>query len=808
MSFSVKKFREPDAEFYPGYFWLLDTPMTAENMLAMLHDMSDHKARSICMHPSPKGWTKYTYAEPHYMTPEYLEIMEKVYAEADRLGMHHYLYDEGGFPSGTALGEVVASDPERFARQFWMLDEQSGKYVLRRETLEKPMPYSRPGYPNLMEKGVGERFIELSHERHKAIAGKFFGKSIHYTFTDEPVLPGGYLNLCCIGWCSDFSDEFFKRKGYRIEEFLPDLADTPYAGRSEAAKQHRIDYCDVRAQLFAERYLQPIRDWARKNDLGSGGHFGGEDLPEGNFYCAYGHIMRSFRMMDLPGVDVIWRQIYPKTRQNKKNVVVVKRKLDPVTSGPRNAPFTKYASSTARQSGKNRVLSEDFAVFGAGLMPQVMRFVIDHQLLRGATNFVFSNIPHDYSKELIATGCRPKFGKSHPFWDWFDMIHTYTARMAAMLCQGSPVVNTLLYYDVPSIWCGGKVLEKAVKEHYRSAAELLKRHVDFDFVDDDALAGGKIVDGKFKVGKLAYDTIVVPYENRMFPEAAAMVEKFRKNGGRVLTTLEMAQIAPTMEISANADSLRVVKRQSGAETLYFITNEAQRNVKAHLTIPESGEVHFYDPWSGKRYLLKRQGDVVDWSFCPFGSALLVVNSAVAADADYPYFRGGREKIKLVDDWTIRRARKCVFGKDTYAIEKVDEAPVPVKLGDWRTVLGEWFSGEAVYEVEFDSPSDRPAQLSLGEICYVSEVILNGKTLGRTFADAAVFFTDGVLKKGKNVLTVRVVNTCANAIHDPEVLKFWKENYPESAYQPMNFTFEKESFESGLLGPVEIRFSAK
>ena len=124
MSFSVKKFREPDAEFYPGYFWLLDTPMTAENMLAMLHDMSEHKARSICMHPSPKGWTKYTYAEPHYMTPEYLEIMEKVYVEADR---HLSL----PFPPYVAVGVVLTATLALSAASFYGFERPMNKLVKR-----------------------------------------------------------------------------------------------------------------------------------------------------------------------------------------------------------------------------------------------------------------------------------------------------------------------------------------------------------------------------------------------------------------------------------------------------------------------------------------------------------------------------------------------------------------------------------------------------------------------------------------------------------------------------------------------------
>ncbi|MBO5723889.1 MAG: hypothetical protein J6S58_03595, partial [Lentisphaeria bacterium] len=437
------------------------------------------------------------------------------------------------------------------------------------------------------------------------------------------------------------------------------------------------------------------------------------------------------------------------------------------------------------------------------------KYVIDHQLLRGATNFVFSNIPHGCYGKLLSAGCRPKFGTSHPFWDWFDTLHTYTAGMAAMLSLGTPEVNTLLYFDVPSIWCGASIMDKAVKEHFRSAEELLKRHVDFDFADDDALAGGKIVNGRFQVGVLSYDTLVIPAENRMFPEAARMVESFRQQGGRVLTTGELDQIAPVMGIRSKSNALRAVKRRSGKETLYFITNESDRDVKAELTFGEAGLVQFLDGWKVKRYALPCENQTLSWNFEPFGSALFVINSEAEPDAPYPFFRGGKKKLLLKENWTIQPVRKCVYTTDdTYEIRTLDEQPCPVQLGDWRKVLGEYFSGEALYRTEFDSPSDQKAKLSLGEICYVAQVTLNGKDLGKTFSGKAEFFTEGILKKGKNILEVRVVNTPANAISDPELKAHWKANHPPSLFQEMQYIFESESLESGLLGPVTLHFAAK
>ena len=808
MAFPIQKFQTPDIEFFPGYFWVLDCPMTEENMREMLQDMKEHKALSICMHPCPKGWDPVTEAHPHYMSEEYLRLMEKVYAEADSMGMHHYLYDEGGFPSGSALGEVLASDPERFARQYYVWNSVRKAYEFFKDT-----PGNTPStrYPNLLEKGVGERFIQLSHERHKAVAGKFFGKSILYTFTDEPVYPGGaYVpgQPMVLGWCSDFSEEFFRRKGYRIEPHLKEAGSVPSPGDSEEVRRYRIDYCDVRSRLFVERYLYPIRDWAEKNHLASGGHFGGDDCPEANYMAGFGHILRSLRAMDLPGVDLIWRQIYPRTEFNGKKQILLRRKLDPIDTAERDVPFTKYASSIARQSGRNRVLSEDFAVYGSGLTPRVMKYVIDHQLLRGATNFVFSNIPHGYHGPLLSGGCRPKFGPTHPFWDWFDLIHTYTARMASMLSRGKPRVCTLVYFDIPSIWCGSTVMEKAVKEHLRSARELLERHIDFDFADDDALASGKIVNGKFKVGVISYDTLVIPPENRMFDQARKKVEKFRRHGGKVVTTKEIAQLPSTVEIRSRFKShLRAVKRQSGKETLYFLTNGSRHTVNAFLTVPEKGEVHFWDGWNAKRYRVPRKDGKIFWKFPPFSSALFVVNSSAKVLDDFPSFRGGRSKRILRDNWTIQPLRQCVFEKEVYEIRKCSAPACPVELGDWRKVLGEHFSGEALYKLEFDSPSGKKAKLSIGQVNYVSHVTLNGKVLGRTFSDPGEFFTEGILKKGKNTLEIRVVNTLANAILDPEVMEYWKKNHPSNFLQEIQYTFERESLPSGLFGPVTLHFAA-
>ena len=75
---------------------------------------------------------------------------------------------------------------------------------------------------------------------------------------------------------------------------------------------------DVRADLFVERFLAPVRDWCRAHGMMSGGHLNNEDTPENALGLGHGSLMRSFRAMDVPGVDVIWRQLFRNIRCKKR----------------------------------------------------------------------------------------------------------------------------------------------------------------------------------------------------------------------------------------------------------------------------------------------------------------------------------------------------------------------------------------------------------------------------------------------------------------------------------------------------------
>lgn len=803
-NFPISRFREPSADCTPGYFWVINDKMEKGVLFEQLRDMRDHGVRSICLHPSPKEWTPCSGMEPDYLSDEYMVIIRMIVEECERLGMCFYLYDEGGFPSGSAAGRVFNTNPHDFAQQFVVKDPRTGGVRFKR--LDQPNPL---GYPNLLNKKVAQCFIELTHEKMRTYLGKYFGKTILYTFTDEPRVPRMRFQHG-LSWSDDFSVEFKKRKGYAIEPWLADIISQAKDSDSKELLKCRIDYHDVCSQLFVENYLLPLQKWARANRLLSGGHFGGEDSPEGNFLFGYGHILRSLRAMDMPGVDVIWRQLYPKTRPPTRNVRVVPRRHDGITTGSRSHAFTKYASSIAHQAGRTAILSETFAVYGAGLTPDVMRAITDYQLLRGANRFVLSNLPMSLDGPRMITGCRPYFGPTHTLWKYFDLYHIYTARMCELLSCGTPDIHTAFYFDIRSIWCGAKTMKKAIETHEKTSEALLKRQCDFDFIDDDTLRDASIRGKELVIGKMSYDTVIIPETDLMDPGAAKTLEAFRRVGGKVLSPQQIDEVKPVLLVTPSTDALRVIKRHCGEETLYFIANESPRRLKATLAIPETGDLLYFDAETGKRYTIKRVDNTpLVWNFEPNRSIVLVAGSSRKADGIYRSFRT-RKRLPLQKGWTLQPWARYYVSEKKFEIDDSKGKVIPAGLGDWRSFLGDDFSGECIYRIEFNAPSSRPARLCLGKVKYSCTVRLNGVIVGRRFWGPFNFdLPAGVLKKGENNLEISVSNTFANAICNEKTRKLWEKHYPEymknAAYDKIVRFFEPDSFPSGLFGAVTLDY---
>ena len=768
-----------DPVFSPAYFWMWNGRLDADALCAQLEDMHAHGLRNVCIHPFPKGFRTWfpTEMEPDYLTDGYFDVFAKVVRRAGELGMHAYLYDEGGWPSGGACGRVAESSPEGAFDPREIVLGKDGKL----EVLRRPYPKGRAKFPSIIERGTTRRFIDLTHEAYAKRLGGALGTTVRIAFTDEPDIPRGRPGRS-LAWTADFAEEFARRKGYDIRPRVPALiADA--AQTNAALAQARLDFMDVRADLYVERYLAPLRDWCRAHGMMSGGHLNNEDTPEDALNLGHGNLLRSLRAMDVPGVDVIWRQLFPADGDTPARV----------------NPFPRYAASAMHQNGGRFALSESGGIFGDSFSPAQMKWLVDYQMARGINLFVFAYLAQSNAKSWM-TLFEPHAGPVAPYWDFAPHFFRYIERTSRFLSQGKPGAETVVLFDADAFAAGRNEASAAAQAHYAVARALDEMNCDYEFAEPRDFAEAKITsEGTFKIGAMDYRAVVVPVGKRLSPVAQEKLAKFAGAGGIVVRGTNVEKVPRTLRVSGDgARSVRVLKRNDGSRRIWFVMNEDMSERSVAIAFPDNGDVVRYDP-ERDAFEKTGAGGKVRRTFRG-GESVVYVTGEVPAAHEPTRFEG--RSVALGAGWTLRALVSYEVGATDFEVKRCTAEAKPVVLGDWRGVLGEQFSGKALYRVEFDSDVAGEALLDLGEVKWCASARLNGVDAGARFFGP--FRWPVTLKKGKNVLEVTVANLLANqlgvdAIRD----RILRDFQPNGTYERHQRPFDKLNHESGLFGPVSL-----
>jgi hypothetical protein len=891
MNFSLDDFRNPPAIFSPGYFWTLNDTLDKDVLLEQLHDMYAHGARSVCIHPMPQEFRPTTMAtnmSPAYLGKKYFEIVSDIVDECVRLEMNFYLYDEGAWPSGSAAGRVLGRNPVKYARRnvkfvdSWLVADESyrvpndvlsvavvdsgkvtkvflsGEVIKQKDNdvqirifyVAKDFPATSGPAPlsDLLCKESNRKFIEYTHEGYKQYVGKEFGKCIKFAFTDEPAVHSTLLphtrNMAALAWIPDWqltwtdsmAKIFMRKKGYDILPFIPYFFEERITDNKTI--KALLDFYDVWSALFVERFLAPLKDWCRENGLKSGGHLGGEDDLVYNAVGGYGSILRALRAMDLPGIDTIWRQIFP--------------------GNPELPVFPKYAKSVARQNSDNDlVLSESFMVYGSGLTPAEMKWITDQQLVLGVNVFVLGHYMYS-TKEHFMAFARPFFGKSNPFWKYMEKYHKYTERMCYLLSRGTGLCSTAVYLPVRDIWAGGDFYKNAIDIHNKIAASLLQNHCDYDYIDDDVMVHENLSGSSLKLGDSSYSTIIMPNVKWISATSLKFLATFVKDGGTVIAVntlpeadggeLKMVDLVEEkpfnagmqnigkgkiiisqiesicnnienlVEIIPRNPNIRVYKRNCSNCTVYFFTNTVGQAFESDIIFRKNAYPLLCDAeratfsWIGET---AKKSDRVSLKFAPWESKTIIFTEEPDSFSPEGVYTTNNlsELMDLNSGWRLNPLKEYAIGEEDYEIMEINgKCNAPVDLCDWRKYLGNDFSGDAEYAIDFifqENPDNRRLFIELGKVNYAASVKLNEKELGQLVWGPFRVDISDCIRKGENNLKIIVTNSLANSILADGLREKWCGNCGKSwpdikfVYDDMQRNFEKDSLPSGLFGPVKI-----
>lgn len=495
-------------------------------------------------------------------------------------GLDVWIYDELGYPSGRAGGQVLQGHPEYEARGLfyaskdiaaksdqqveWNLPEGTPFYVAAFPLSLIGTIYGEPvdltsqardgvlraairagnwrlvafvenrlyagthatltggPYINVMDPDAVKRYIELTHERYYAHCGGEFGKTIKAFFNDEASLQGGYLAnetqpYPALPWYHGLPDIFRKRTGYDIRKALPALFNDVGAD----TVRYRCDFYDTVSHAVADAYFKQIRQWCEAHGVASTGHLLWEEslLYHASFY---GSVFPSLAEFTWPGIDVLGcgRQVTQGSH----------------TEGGPVTP--KLISSAAHIYGKPRTMTESFCFVTKSETP--VRELIGQvawQWVLGINSLSVLSIWGQYDDAE------------------FRKLNDFTGRVGSVLTKGDFVADVAVLYPIASVWAdfvptnrhvsytGDQPKARDVDTAWREVSrELLSCQRDFDYLDEDAICAGKLC---FPVGAGSeippqselprYRILVLPHAIVLRLATLKQIEKFMQAGGKVIT---------------------------------------------------------------------------------------------------------------------------------------------------------------------------------------------------------------------------------------------------------------------------------
>ena len=314
--FNINKFISPDLSFAPVYIWVWNDVCTREIIDTQLSEMQNLGIRAFYILPEPKEFrpnSMPTNLEPEYLSDEYSELCAYAFEQGRKLGMNCWIYDEGGWPSGSACGKVIKNHPE-FAKQVLRIYEHnysegeiykksepdtvaafindcdmiSEGYVFEKNTVvtEYVAEKENGTYPDLLNKKATDYFIEITHKKY------LLNSNVTAVFTDEPKAPA-----------NAFNDELVQRYealyGESVLPYLPLIMKRATVTKEKFHILHR--WYNLCSHMFCENFLLPCKKWANDNNLAFTGHLDKDHDPLG---CINGgnnfNLMRALRCLDRP----------------------------------------------------------------------------------------------------------------------------------------------------------------------------------------------------------------------------------------------------------------------------------------------------------------------------------------------------------------------------------------------------------------------------------------------------------------------------------------------------------------------------
>ncbi len=576
-------FLHPPVRYWPRPLWFWNnTEATAEGIREQMRkskDLSRYGGFGIL--PFGKNF------RPDYLTEDYFAVYGAALDEAKRLGLTMSLYDEYGFPSGSA-GAPNSRDTSLFQQAHPDLTlkrlDKHEQTVTGLSTYETTIPAGKlmsivamnaaslervhltdatkngllkwevpegtwkvmvfvcvtDGYPccDYLDPDAVDAFVAMTHQAYYDRFKDHFGTTIDSTFFDEPTLYRGEGRT----WTDKFNEKFQQKYGFDPKPYYPALW-YDIGPETEAARNYLFGF---RSELYALGFPKRIQDWCDEHGIEATGHQDQEEVV--NPVSVSGDLMKCFQYQAVPGIDKI--------------------------GGNRPAERVyKVVSSAAYNWDKTLVMSETYGAMGNLSWDEMYRVAME-QYTKGINML----IPHAIWYDDGHVTFKPELSYRSPIYgDGLPEFNNYLARLNLLLQNDARhVADIAVLYPIATLqgshhldgrlgfYKGGVEVPEA--DYLDVGEALIDCGHDYTFIHPDVLDEKCVIEGnelvlQNKIHAERFKIFVLPGHKTIRWSNLKKIKAFYEAGGTVIAMGELP--SKSAEFGHDANVVRVTQLMFG-----------------------------------------------------------------------------------------------------------------------------------------------------------------------------------------------------------------------------------------------------
>ncbi|MEB2785647.1 glycosyl hydrolase [Algoriphagus persicinus] len=652
---------------------------------------------------------------------------------------------------------------------------------------------------------------------------------------------------------ASFFDEFEKRRGYDLKEFLPYLESEE---NSDRVRRVKSDYRETINDLLLTNFTKNWTNWAHNQ----------AKLTKNQAHGSPGNLLDLYAAVDIPECETFGSSYFPIPGLRRDSADIRNVDPDPI--------MLKFASSAAHLTGKNLVSSETFTWLGEHFKSSFaqMKPEVEQAFLAGVNHIFYHGVtysPEDVPYPGWLFYASLNLTQQNSLWPHFKGFNDFIGRSQAILQAGKADNELLVYWPVYDVWAEPKGKMEMITVHavdewlhptefYKQSKKLMEAGYSLDFISDDMIAKSKITNGLVQTSeKNSAKVLIIPETEFMPMQTLTELIRLAENGATLIfqskpksipgfridqkseehnfnqlwasipfesgkSTLGKGQVYLSENLRQTLEELGIyreklvdsgldfIRRKVADGTYYFLVNHSADPISQSITLnANAGTVMAMDPLTGNTGTIASNNTAEGTSvkiFLKSGESIFLKTFDERVDIEistYPDYSLPSKTTDISKNW------KLSFTQGQPNLPAPQDMEIIKPWTNHGHPAADDFSGQASYssEFEFSKTKGKHYLLAIDKVYESVKIWINGEYAGNTWSIPYQLNVTEHLKNGNNTIKIKVANLMANSIryldrNGIEWRNYHEINFVNIDYKPFDASNWK-TMPSGLDGKIQL-----